>query len=279
MDKRIAIVGTAQSWINTPWTDTGLEIASLNDAYRLKGFVRADRWYDFHPLNKFTYTEGKQIYAHQIEPGTYVRPADHLAWLAKQVIPIYLHPDYQTQHPEAANWPHAHAFPKAAIEEHFGRYFTSSPGWMLAQFILEGYREIHIYGIHLATESEYIEQRPNFEFLIGSVLGPTKRRITVKQGMRRYETQDGIVVLPEASPVLSSDFQYAFEPRPRAVLEPLKWDAHRYAVKRERAIDMLKTKPWWKSGKQAQQDLWRWDAHAADVNQQMQRITLQQQWS
>src|SRR6185436_3543195 len=177
---RIAIVGTAPSWRMTPWHDAGLHIASLNDAYQMDGFERVDEWYDMHPLDKFHLVPepppGQKpiIYAHQIPIGSYVRPSKHLDWLATQTIPIWLHPDHATQLPASATWPSARAFPRAALEEEFGRYFTSTPGWMLAHAISRGAREIHIYGIHLSTESEYMEQRPNFEYLIGRVLGRGK---------------------------------------------------------------------------------------------------------
>lgn len=243
--ERVAIVGTAQSWTRTPWNDAGLKIYSLNDAYRMKGFVRADAWYDLHPLNAFYHPEGPQVYAHQIPPGHYCRPKDHLAWLATQAIPVWLHPDYATQHPEAATWRHARPFPKAEVETYFGRYFASSPGWMMGQALMEGVKELHIYGIHLATEREYVEQRPQFEMLCGTLLGRGKRTMVVREGLRRYESAEGILVLPEASPVLSSTFQYAFEHRPRSYEEPVKWELHKIDVKRTRLIEGLKRKPRW----------------------------------
>ncbi len=235
---RVAIIGTAQSWVSTPWTDTTLQCWSLNDAYRLKGFARADRWYDFHGLDKFHLVDGP-TYAHQIPPGRYARPKEHLDWLAKQTIPIYLHPDYLTQHPDAVNWTHAHPFPKAAVEAHFGRYFTSSPAWMIAQAILEGCHELHVYGIHLATEFEYVKQRPNFEFLMGCVLGAGKRTMTVKNGLRYYESPDGRLVLPEASPILQESFQYAFDPRPDQHLAPMQWELHKLGIKKQRIAQAL----------------------------------------
>lgn len=271
MTERVAIVGTAQSWKRTPWTDTGLHVRSLNDAYRMKGFVRADSWYDFHPLDKFYYPDTEAIYAHQVPPGHYVRPVGHLQWMADQVMPLWLHPEYVTQHPAAANWPHARAFPKADIEEYFGRYFTSSPGWMIAHALMEGVKELHIYGIHLATEHEYIEQRPNFEYLCGALLGRGKRTITTADGMRRYETSDGILVLPEAAPVLQSDFQYAFDARPRQALEPLRWEAHKYQVKRERAINQLRVAPWWQLTGGIKKELLRVEAVSADIQDQIAR--------
>ena len=245
--RRVAIVGTAPSWSLTPWADPTIEIWSLNDAYNIDGFQRADRWYDLHPLDKFFFAPvpppGKKplIFAHQIPLGTYVRPAQHFDWLATQPIPKFLHPNFAQQKPEAATWPNVHPFPKAEIEAAYGTYCTSSPQWMLAHALLEGVREIHIYGIHLSTEAEYIEQRSGFEFLIGCLLGPTKRTCSRSDGIRRYESQDGVVVLPEASPILSAAFQYAFEPSPRRALEPLKWELHKAEVKRDRTITALKT--------------------------------------
>lgn len=272
--ERRAIVGTAQSWCKTPWTDTDLTIASLNDAYRMKGFVRADAWYDLHPLDKFYHPEGDKVYAHQIPPGHYCRPKDHLAWLGSQSIPVWLHPDYATQYPAAASWPSARAFPKAEVEAHVGRYITSSPAWMIGQALMEGVKELHIYGIHLATEHEYIEQRPNFEMFCGALLGRGKRTMTVKDGLRRYESPDGILVLPEATPVLTSSFQYAFEARPKAHEEPIKWEIHKIEIKRARLMTGLKTKSRWSpyivvpdpaNGPTATQRLTTWEAQAALV--------------
>lgn len=279
--ERVAIVGTAQSWTQTPWNDPGLKIWSLNDAYRMKGFVRADAWFDLHPMDKFFTVEDttQRVYAHQVPPGFYVRPKTHKDWLGRQAqtIPVWLHPDYRTQHPEAAAWPQARAFPKADIEAEFGRYFTSSPAWMLALAIQQGAKEVHVYGIHLATEHEYIEQRPNFEYLCGRVLGPSRVKTTISDGLRRYETHDGIVVLPEASPVLASDFQYAFQDRPRAHLEPLKWDQHRYTVKRDRAIHALRDAKWYQRMKPLQDAVWQYEALVADTQDQLGRVTLAQQ--
>lgn len=272
--ERVAIIGTAESWTQTPWADTGLRIVSLNDAYRLPGFVRADAWYDFHPIDKFYHPPAgdQPIFAHQVPVGHYCRPATHLEWLAKQMIPVYLHPDYLTQHPAAKDWPSARPFPKAEIEAQFGPYFTSSPAWMIAHAMLQGCKDISIYGIHLATEHEYIEQRPQFEFLLGRVLGPSKVTVTVTDGVRHYQSHDGAVHLPLGSPILSSDFQYAFQTRPRAALEPLRWELHKYQIKHTRAVTALKTARWWHRRKATQESVWHYEAVMADLQEQMGRL-------
>lgn len=278
---RIAIVGTAPSWTQTPWTDPNTKILSLNDAYRLKGFTRADEWYDFHPLDKFHLVEPgqAQIFAHTIKPGTYVRPHDHLAWLGRQArtIPVWLHPDYLSQHPDAAGWPRAQAFPKAEIEAHYGRYFTSSPQWMLAHQMMLGYREFIITGIHLATAEEYRIQMGGFCYLLGRLLGNAKTQESVADGFRCYETSEGSLKLPESSPVLRADFQYAFDPKPTAHEEPAKWDVHRFGVKRERAVTALRDAKWWHRKAPLSEALWRADAYLVDAQEQLSRLHLQQQ--
>ena len=276
---RVAIVGTAGSWKQTPWTDTDLKVWSLNDAYRLPGFVRADAWFDFHPVDKFWHPPNEQmVYAHQVPPGHYVRPAKHLAWLKDQAqtIPVYLHPDYLTQCPDAATWPNARPFPKAQIEAEFGRYFTSSPAWMLALAMQQGATEIHVYGIHLSTEHEYIEQRPQFEYLLGRFLGSEPLTLERKDDTRIYRAGNRTLVLPESSPVMNSSFQYAFEPRPRSFVEPLKWDLHKYQVKASRAMQQIRQASWYQRTAGAKRDLERYEALIADTQEQMQRVQIAQ---
>ena len=246
----------------------------------MPGFVRADAWYDLHPLDKFYHPpQGQMVYAHQVPAGHYCRPETHKAWLAQQQIPVWLHPDHATQDPASASWPSARALPLQDITAYFGRYFTSSPALMLAHLILQGYKDVAIYGIHLATEQEYRDQRPQMEFLAGRFLGAGKLTMSVKDGLRHYETADAHLVFPEASPVLQADWMYAIEPKPHTGhKEALKWEAHKYAVKRERTVAALKTAPWWASKKALQDDLWRFEAYQADVQDQLARVDLVQQW-
>jgi hypothetical protein len=265
--ERVAIVGTAPSWRKTPWNDPGIRILGLNDAYRL-GWPRADEWYDIHPMSKYHFTAGKQLYAHQVPVGHYVRPEGHIEWMQNLSIPLWLH----EAPPEG--WLHAKQFPKAEIEAYFGRYMTSSPAWMLAHVIMRGAKEIHIYGIHLATEHEYIEQRPNFEYLIGRALGAGKIKMYLNDGLRTYETEDARVVIPEDSPILQSNFQYAYQTRPNAALEPVKWELHKLSIKHARAIEQLKTRKWYQSSSAAQDQLWYLEAALTDTRHELQRLQL-----
>ena len=123
--------------------------------------------------------------------------------------------------------------------------------------------------------------------------GLHKITITVKDGMRHYETADGHVALPEESPVLQSKFQYAFETRPSAYLAPVQWELHKLTIKRDRTIQALRTRPWWQpigaiqepgpdgtpqkricSTAALQDELWQLDAAIVDTQHELQRLSM-----
>lgn len=204
--KRCAIIGTAPSWKQCPYDDPTLEVWSLNDAY-LVGVPRADRWYDLHPVHQMWFRQPNVALDPRTVPtGVYVRPQQHLQWLGSRPFPVFML--------EArADIPNAKAFPWQGVLDHFahvwplrrqrdGRivpgkdYEVSTPTWLLMHAIMEGYREIHVYGIHLATEWEYVQQRPNFEFLLGYARG---------LGIQ--------IVLPQNTPICKASYRYAQEPK------------------------------------------------------------------
>lgn len=214
--KRVAIIGTAPTFRLTPWDDPTVQIASLNDAYVLPGFKRADFWMDLHPFSEMVFRpkDERKVRPEHAPVGAYLRPQGHLDWLKAQPFPVYLHdcreagcadlpPETRSHTPyDFPNWPNARPFPFKAIEAKYGQYFSSTPAWMLAFYLLEGYTEVGIYGIHLATEWEYIYQRPNMEFLIGMALA---------QGVQ--------FTIPERSSLLKGKHKYAVEPKPNLDLE------------------------------------------------------------
>lgn len=211
--KRCAIVGTAQSWVRTPWEDPGLTIVSLNDAYAL-GLKRVDEWYELHPLDKLVFRKlhERVVQADRIPPGHYMRPEGHVEWLKTQAatIPVWL------QQTPPDDWPvNASRMPIEALEAKYGAYWASGPAFMVMHLYERGFREFQIYGIHLATEHEYREQRANFEFLLGSILG-AERTVTVADGLRTYRGANGVtVVLPVDAPILAHGWKYAYESKPQ----------------------------------------------------------------
>lgn len=189
--KRICILGTAPTWRDAPWDDPSVEMWALNDAHLLN-LPRADRWFDLHPIDKMFFRgAGQKIHGHDVPAGFFLRPKGHLAWLRSQQIPVYV------QDAAALGSPSARTFPRDEIVKRFGPNFASSPAWMVALAMLEGATEIYIYGIHLATEWEYLRQKPNLLFLMGVAAGL------------------GITLhLPKGCPLLAEKHQYGYEPDP-----------------------------------------------------------------
>jgi hypothetical protein len=270
--ERFAVVGTAESWKQTPWDDPNLTIASLNDAY-LNGIPRADAWYELHPTEKFFYRDPKQkvIDPATIPPGAYVRPHGHLEWLRKSAsqIPVWL----QKEPPEG--WPpHAQRFPIEAVEQWLHGYIASAPSMMIAHAVLNGCQELHVYGIHLATEQEYVDQRPNFEAVLGRFLGAGTPSMTVKDGCRRYTGENGhILVIPEASPILTHGRRYAYDPKP--IPDPgraaLKVRRNQLQEEQIALVSKLLGRKWYTPTAADFARLARVEAEYADVTEQIQR--------
>lgn len=233
-EKRIAIVGTAPSWRDAPFTDPSIEIWGLNDAYTL-GWPRASRWFEQHPLDKlyFRPVAQKVVYAEDVPTGYYVRPEGHLDRLRDmaRTIPVYL------QGPPPAGWPpHAQRFPLEDVdarlaalcgdETGFG-YWASGPAYMVALAILEGATEIQVWGIHLETEHEYRLQRANFEHILGIARG---------RGIK--------VVMAPQSPVLKHGWRYAYEPKPAE--HPIKPTLRKAQQEKAQMVNTLARLPWWR---------------------------------
>jgi hypothetical protein len=230
--KKAVIVGTAETWRKAPWADPSAHIVGLNDAMSL-GFPRIDEWYDLHSFDHMFFRDPrtKIVYADQVPKGFFVRPAGHLETLQRMAttIPVWLQDD------PPAGWvpTNAQRFPLADLEAKYGDYWASGPAYELLHLYDRGFRDIHIYGIHLATEHEYRLQRPNFEHLIGRLLGP-QVSIAVKDGMRLYVGETGVSIgLPIECPILQHGWKYAFQPKPQMPVDPM--DVEWKAIQKEKA--------------------------------------------
>jgi hypothetical protein len=255
---RVAIVGTAQSWSKCPFDDPGLFVMSLNDAYLCRdgqgrGLPRVDAWWELHPFSKFVYRKRDQklIFANQIPPGHYVRPDGHIEWLKEQAktIPVFL------QDEPPAGWaPNAQRFPIEYYDAQYGTYWASGPSYMIAWAIEQGFKEIQVWGIHLATEQEYVDQRPNVEHLLGIARG---------RGIK--------VVMADESPVMKHGWKYGYEPKPTKRENPLM---HTYNAAHQERAKLLKTLaawPRWKSKAASLDRLRRLEAIEQDCMLQMQQ--------
>lgn len=265
MSKRVCIVGTARSWKETPWTDPTLEIWSLNDAY-VMGLPRIDRWFELHPLDQMWFRDprNKQVDPRQVPPGHYIRPRGHLEWLkhAAKTIPVYLQKD------PPADWPvNAKRLPLEDLEARFGQYWASGPAYMVALAILEGYTEIWITGIHLETEHEYREQRPQWEHLLGRILGPNVTE-SVRDGFRYFDGQVR-VVLPVKCPIMQHGWKYAFEPKPQGKPNPYADELKAVQTEKQELIRALIDWPVGKDKSRQVERLKRLDIIELDIQTQL----------
>ena len=175
--KKVAILGFAPHYDKAPFNDESFEIWGLNDLYQF--IPRWTRWFDIHD---------REI--HKIDE-TYVTRADgssHIDGLKGLNCPVYMVKHYD-------DIPNSVAFPIEAACEYFNtRYFTNTISMMIALAVMEGFTEIHIYGVDMSVGVEYQEQRSSCEYFIGYARG---------MGIKVY--------LPPESDLLQTAFLYGFE--------------------------------------------------------------------
>lgn len=169
----VAIVGFTDHRAQAPLGNPEWEIWGLNELYRYMPLDKFHRWFELHPRADFERETGGD------------KP--HLEALQRFPIPCYA----------AEAWPgfpNVVPLPKAQVEAACGTYMTSSIAWMLGLAIAEGFSKIGLYGVDMAQDTEYAEQRPCVEYLIGLARG------------RGIE-----VTVPPTSDILKSVAQYGYE--------------------------------------------------------------------
>lgn len=186
--KRVAILGFAPSWVDAPFTDAGIDIWTMN--YHHEAVPRTTRIFELHAWD-------------------IVEAEGHLASFAAATCPVVM----QAVRPEI---PTSVAYPLDAMRARYTvsgcdrPYFTSTASYMIALAIEEGYEEIQMFGIDLAHDTEYGNQRPSCEFFLGVAIG---RGITVTT----HPTSD----------ILKTAFLYAYEDQARNWLREKLTDKHK----------------------------------------------------
>lgn len=155
--KKVALCGFAESYKTAPFDDPTVEVWGLNELH--KYLPRWNRWFEVHDdetlgVSKRDLTEGEM--------------KRHLDWLSRDHgpnKPIYMLPQFVGR----GKFPNAVELPLEALCQRFkrGRYFTSSIAYMIALAIMDGYASIGLYGIDLASDTEYGDQRPCAEYYTG----------------------------------------------------------------------------------------------------------------
>lgn len=166
----VAIMGFADSCRElAPFDDPAWEIWGLNQLARY--IPRAERWFEIHH---------RKMFEADIARGT-----DYIGWLRYCPIPVYM----LDAEPEFAS---SVRYPIERIVHHFGReYLTSTPAYMLALAILEGFERIGIYGVDLIVGREYAFEKPCLEYWCGQAEArgialeiPYPQSALLKQGVR-----------------------------------------------------------------------------------------------
>lgn len=83
-------------------------------------------------------------------------------------------------------------FPSKALFNKYGPVFGSTISWMMAFAIEQRYQKINIFGVDMATQEEYIDQRDTFFYMAG-----------------RAEERGIEIIIPEDSRTFFKDRMYA----------------------------------------------------------------------
>jgi hypothetical protein len=168
---KVAILGFTDHKDQAPFGDSEFEIWGINELYRYMNIDEKTfhRWFEIH------------------DRATLDPDEKHIEALKKFPVPVYMQTHYDDIGPSVK-------YPRTEVEQACDSdYFTSTPAWMLGLAIAEGFKEIHVYGVDMAQDSEYKEQRPACEHLLGIAKG---------KGIKIY--------VPPTSDLLKSIGQYGF---------------------------------------------------------------------
>ena len=132
---KVALLGCAMETLPlAPFDDPSWEIWSSGQWG--KTVSRWDMWFELHDIEEL--------------PDTF---KFHLAWMIQQTKPIYV--------ARPTQWaPNGTVFQREEIEKKYGKEFlTSTIAWMFAKAIEDGYKEVGLWGVEMASDAEYFYQR------------------------------------------------------------------------------------------------------------------------
>lgn len=206
--KKVNIVGFAPHWSKAPFEDEEAEVWCLNEFYdvapnqiqsaRQQGRLR---WFEIH-IRESEYEGNPFLHSRN-------KSNEHAAKLAALGCPVYMQRHWD-------DIPLSIPYPKDQVIAKFGRYFTNSISWMIALAIQEGFTEIGLYGVDMATTTEYGYERPSCEYMLGWV-----RALGIR------------LVMPPECDLLNATFLYGFE-ADKASFTRAKLDARKQELRGRR---------------------------------------------
>jgi hypothetical protein len=220
--RKIAILGTAGTWVYAPFHDPSWEIWSHSSAIPV--LPRVDRLFDLHPEDFWSKPKGWM--------------KDYQKFLRDCPVPIYMQEHY-------ASIPQSIRYPKERVLSEFRRYFSSQAAWMIALALTEGVTHLGFFGVHYAMRTEREFQRAGCEYWMGVAEGrgvqlvmpegcPLLHEPKLLYGYENYKNGKQIG-LPEAKPepafdptaltIIDMDSTAARPPLvPSIAGEPTAWD-------------------------------------------------------
>jgi hypothetical protein len=151
---KVVILGTAQTMKDAPFHDESFDIWAVGTAvtHGKQAVPRIDVIFEIHQKHRWDMRMG--IYN-------------------DRKCPVVMQKHFE-EIPESIEYPYDHVINTYGKLGHDGRqraYMTCSISWMTALAIELGYKEIHYYGVHMATTSEYSFEMPSCEYWIGIAEG------------------------------------------------------------------------------------------------------------
>jgi hypothetical protein len=187
---KVAIIAAGPTWTEAPYGDPSFERWGLNAFHRMKHHGHCTRWLQLH------------------KPGSgegHIDDVDHIMWLKESHdFPIYMLKHYD-------DYPSSVAYPYEDVVKSFcpesGAYFTNSVDYMVCLAMLEGFKEIHLFGTDFIADEDddYYKRRQSLEFYCGQAKG-----LGIK------------VVIPEDCALLKAEYVYGYNKKPRDNDETIK---------------------------------------------------------
>lgn len=188
----LAIVGTAGSYVETPWDDETVEIWAVATLLTKPDVERIDRVFEMHPRRYWG------------QPNVLPR-------YTECKVPIYMQ-DHYDEIPGSVRVPYEEIkkkFYHPSMGENL--FVTNTIVWMLLCALHEGYTDISLYGVHMAHQTEYGYQNASCSWVLGMIQG------WIVQGLP-YK-----LYIAEASELLKARYEYGYA-EPTAAMKRVKED-------------------------------------------------------
>lgn len=148
MSKRLAIVGTCpSSKMLAPYADASVDIWACSPDNAGGVLPRITRFFEIHGDLAMPGGTDWTPYINWLNDGSYA--------------------DFEVVAQDIGLFPRATRLPHEALIAQFGQlFFSSTPAWMMAMALQEGYTEIGLFGMDMSSRHEYVLQRPGMQHFI-----------------------------------------------------------------------------------------------------------------